>query len=75
RGRAEPTVAAPRTWEELDDPGLRHLLFHEVLERLGDPLAAIDPVDGPLRAYIAKRTAGRTPEPVPDAPHAEASGD
>ncbi|MGC0370500.1 ATP-dependent DNA ligase [Microbacterium sp. SLBN-111] len=75
RGRAEPTVAAPRTWEELDDPGLRHLLFHEVLERAGDPLAAIDPVDGPLRAYIAKRTAGRTPEPVPDAPHAEAAGD
>ncbi|MDX2290633.1 hypothetical protein R6G00_00280, partial [Streptomyces roseofulvus] len=75
RGRAEPTVAAPRTWEELDDPGLRHLLFHEVLERTGDPLAAIDQVDGPLRAYIAKRTAGRTPEPVPDAPHAEAAGD
>lgn len=75
RGRAEPTVAAPRTWEELDDPGLRHLLFHEVLERTGDPLAAIDPAEGPLRAYIAKRTAGRTPEPVPDAPHAEAAGD
>lgn len=75
RGRAEPTVAAPRTWEELDDPGLRHLLFHEVLERTGDPLAAIDPAEGPLRAYIAKRTAGRTPEPVPDGPHAEAAGD
>ncbi|MBN9212208.1 MAG: ATP-dependent DNA ligase [Microbacterium sp. 71-36] len=73
RGRAEPTVAAPRTWEELDDPGLRHLLFAEVLERSGDPLAAVDPVDGPLRAYIAKRTAGRTPEPVPDAPHAAAA--
>ncbi|MFS0794192.1 ATP-dependent DNA ligase [Microbacterium sp. 1P10AE] len=75
RGRAEPTVAAPRTWAELDDPGLRHLLFHEVLDRSGDPLAAIDSVDGPLRAYIAKRTAGRTPEPVPDAPHAESAGD
>jgi len=73
RGRAEPTVAAPRTGEELDDPGLRHLLFAEVLERSGDPLAAVDPVDGPLRAYIAKRTAGRTPEPVPDAPHAAAA--
>lgn len=73
RGRAEPTVAAPRTWEELDDPGLRHLLFAEVLARSGDPLAAVDPVDGPLGAYIAKRTAGRTPEPVPDAPHAAAA--
>ncbi|WP_431795503.1 ATP-dependent DNA ligase [Microbacterium enclense] len=75
RGRAEPTVAAPRTWEELDDPGLRHLLFYEVLERPGDPLAPIDAVDGPLRAYIAKRTAGRTPEPVPDAPHADTDGE
>lgn len=75
RGRAEPTVAAPRTWEELDDPGLRHLLFHEVLERTGDPLAAIDRPEGPLRAYIAKRTAGRTPEPVPEHPHAEAGGE
>ena len=75
RGRAEPTVAAPRTWEELDDPGLRHLMFHEVLERSGDPLATIDRTDGPLRAYIAKRTAGRTPEPVPEHPHAEAGGE
>lgn len=25
RGRARPTVAAPRTWEELDDPGLAQL--------------------------------------------------
>ncbi|MFF8185724.1 ATP-dependent DNA ligase [Microbacterium sp. NPDC016588] len=75
RGRAEPTVAAPRTWEELDDPGLRHLLFHEVLERTGDPVAAIDRPEGPLRAYIAKRTAGRTPEPVPEHPHAEAGGE
>ncbi len=75
RGRAHPTVAAPRTWDELDDPGLRHLLFDELLERPGDPLAPIDAVDGPLRAYIAKRTAGRTPEPVPDAPHADTDGE
>lgn len=46
RGRDEPTVAAPRTWAELDDPDLRHLTYPEVLERLerdGDllePLAA-----------------------------------
>lgn len=71
RGRAQPTVAAPRTWEELDDPGLRHLLFTEVLERTGDPLAAVERDAGPLRSYISKRTAARTPEPVPDAPHAE----
>ena len=71
RGRAQPTVAAPRTWEELDDPELRHLLFTEVLERTGDPLAAVERETGPLRAYISKRTAARTPEPVPDAPHGE----
>lgn len=71
RGRAQPTVAAPRTWDELDDPGLRHLLFTEVLEREGDPLAPVERDTGPLRAYISKRTAGRTPEPVPDAPHGE----
>ncbi|MFI2101913.1 ATP-dependent DNA ligase [Isoptericola sp. NPDC019693] len=46
RGRDEPTVAAPRTWDELEDPDLRHLTFTEVVERLerdGDllePLAA-----------------------------------
>ena len=75
RGREQPTVAAPRTWEELDDPALGHLLFSEVLaraERAGDPLAPLGfhadgraSADGPLAAYIAKRTAGATPEPVP----------
>ena len=42
RGRAEPMVAAPRTWEELDDPDLAQLDFHDVLRRLGeigDPMA------------------------------------
>src|SRR3546814_13758756 len=71
RGRAHPTVAAPRTWEEVDDPDLRHLLFHEALERLaadGDPLASLvftpgasAADDGPLRVYIAKRKLGRAP--------------
>ncbi|WP_340309602.1 non-homologous end-joining DNA ligase [Ruicaihuangia caeni] len=42
RGRARPWVAAPRTWEELDDPDLKQLEFREVLERVerkGDLLA------------------------------------
>jgi len=69
RGRPRPYVAAPRTWDELDDPDLRHLLFTEVLGRTDDPLASVDAAHGPLRAYIAKRTAGKTPEPVPEAPH------
>ncbi|MDQ7877289.1 ATP-dependent DNA ligase [Microbacterium sp. QXD-8] len=78
RGRAHPTVAAPRTWDELADPQLRHLDFTEVLERIetiGDPMAALgfhaggrEAESGPLSAYISKRSAQRTPEPVPANP-------
>jgi bifunctional non-homologous end joining protein LigD len=42
RGRDHPTVAAPRAWDELEDPDLRHLEYPEVLERVerdGDLLA------------------------------------
>ncbi len=83
RGRLRPTVAVPRTWDEVDDPGLRHLLFDEVLERIdeiGDPLSPLgfhaggrSADDGPLRTYIAKRSAARTPEPVPSSPSAAES--
>lgn len=74
RGRDEPTVAAPRTWEEIEDrKRLRHLRFDEVLKRWrdkGDLLAALDPplgehVPDPLATYRSMRDAGRTPEPVP----------
>ena len=43
RGRARPFVAAPRTWDELADPELRHLLATEVQHRLvdADPLAEL----------------------------------
>ncbi|WP_347957250.1 non-homologous end-joining DNA ligase [Gordonia aichiensis] len=44
RGRDRPWVAAPRSWDELADPGLRHLLATEVLDRLdtaGDLLAGL----------------------------------
>lgn len=43
RGRLHPMVAAPRTWEELADPGLTHLDHEQVLERVRsglDPIAA-----------------------------------
>ncbi len=70
RGRDSPTVAAPRTWDELDDPDLDHLMLWDVLERagsLGDPLAALSPRDmASLAPYLAKRTANRTPEPMPE---------
>lgn len=44
RGRERPTVAAPRTWEELEAPGLAHLEMDEVVERVsrdGDLLAGL----------------------------------
>jgi bifunctional non-homologous end joining protein LigD len=70
RGRRTPTVAAPRTWAEIGDPGLRQLQFEEVLARLaehGDLLAGLDdPAADPLTKYRSMRDARRTPEPVPD---------
>lgn len=76
RGRDYPTVAAPRTWDEIADrKQLRHLRFHEVLERWhadGDLLADLDPplssVPDPLHTYRSKRDPARTPEPVPAGP-------
>ncbi|KIQ10965.1 ATP-dependent DNA ligase [Rhodococcus sp. MEB064] len=74
RGRSRPTVAAPRTWDEISGGGLAQLSFEDVLERYrrdGDLLAALDPEIDPtpdtdsLGPYRGKRTASRTPEPVP----------
>jgi bifunctional non-homologous end joining protein LigD len=73
RGREHPTVAAPRTWEELDDPGLTQLSYDEVLARVakdGDLLAALDadaPMPDRLTKYRSMRDASKTPEPVPRA--------
>lgn len=54
RGRLRPTVAAPRTWEELADPDLRHLEYEEVLERVAEGL---DPLE-PLRADPSETPTG-----------------
>jgi len=73
RGREQPTVAAPRTWEELDDPKLRQLRYDEVLARVatdGDLLAPLDantPTEDRLTTYRGMRDASKTPEPVPRA--------
>src|SRR5699024_7600661 len=74
RGRSAPTVAVPRTWTELDDPGLRQLTLEEMLERIEDcpdPLAALVSEDVPapdrLQTYRSKRDAAQTTEPVPAA--------
>jgi bifunctional non-homologous end joining protein LigD len=80
RGRKYPTVAAPRTWDELDDTGLRQLQYDEVLERVerdGDLLAALDADVGPpdrLTKYRSMRDASKTPEPVPIAKPAVGKG-
>lgn len=71
RGRFRPTVAAPRTWEELDDPELRHLQADEVVALVaerGDPMLAVTAAsaDGPLAMYLSMRSAGATPEPMPE---------
>ena len=87
RGRERPMVAAPRTWEEIEQPGLSHLDHSQVLERLrsgispfrpaGGGSAAGPPVTDKLAAYRSKRSAERTPEPVPPpaAPAPAGTGD
>ncbi len=69
RGRATPTVAAPRTWEEISDPDLGQLQYEEVLNRVaehGDLLAGLDgPIADALQTYRSKRDPAKTPEPVP----------
>ena len=62
RGRHLPMVAAPRTWDELDDPGLTQLDHRELLARiddLGDPMAALGRPVGGRRSAASLRTAGR----------------
>lgn len=78
RGRPRPTVAAPRTWVELEDAGLRQLEASEVLERVadsGDPMRAITERShgGPLTQYLSMRSATATPEPMPASAWGEAS--
>ncbi|WP_114855136.1 ATP-dependent DNA ligase [Brachybacterium sp. YJGR34] len=76
RGRLRPTVAAPRTWEEIEDADLAQLEFTEVLERVEagtDPIAPLGlPGTGAggagqdrdrLEVYRSKRDPERTPEP------------
>jgi bifunctional non-homologous end joining protein LigD len=72
RGRDQPMVAAPRTWDELADPELRQLEYQEVITRLatlGDPLADLAPgADRDrLSRYRSMRDPAKTPEPVPAA--------
>jgi DNA ligase D-like protein (predicted ligase)/DNA ligase D-like protein (predicted polymerase)/DNA ligase D-like protein (predicted 3'-phosphoesterase) len=80
RGRQYPTVAAPRSWEELDDKKLRHLRYDEVLKRVerdGDLLAPLDAdvrTSDRLTKYRSMRDPSKTPEPVPSAKPAVGQG-
>src|SRR5919107_309970 len=49
RGRLHPTVAAPRTWRELNSPSLKHLDYEEVMRRVAagkDPFAPVSSATG-----------------------------
>jgi bifunctional non-homologous end joining protein LigD len=83
RGREHPTVAAPRSWEEFDDPRLSQLRYDEVLARVardGDLLAPLDaldtraPVPDRLTKYRSMRDVSKTPEPVPKTKPATGQG-
>ncbi|WP_349897922.1 ATP-dependent DNA ligase [Parafrigoribacterium soli] len=88
RGRFRPTVAAPRTWKELDSADLEHLDYLQVLKRMkhrADPLAALSAghaEDPPgesggadrLGKYRSMRDASKTPEPVPEGKPAASAG-
>src|ERR1700691_4033307 len=74
RGREHPTVAAPRSWEELGDPAPGQVRHDEGLARVahdGDLLALLDALDSRasssdrLTKYRSMRDASKTPEPVP----------
>ncbi len=68
RGRAFPTVAAPRTWDELTDPGLGQLDYRQVLDRIS---AGIQPMttqsDQTPTMVVLPRAVGETARP-PTAP-------
>jgi bifunctional non-homologous end joining protein LigD len=71
RGRDHPTVAAPRTWEELADPDLRHLLYTEVLELLAeapDPMQGLESGDndGAEHRAAGRRASRRSDQAPPD---------
>ncbi|GAB3124700.1 ATP-dependent DNA ligase [Glaciibacter psychrotolerans] len=72
RGRSHPWVAAPRTWDELNDPGLTQLDYQQVMQRMeyiGDPLAAIDTTEvneRPTDDSAAIKATGLSPERTQD---------
>ncbi|WP_256041587.1 non-homologous end-joining DNA ligase [Cryobacterium sp. SO1] len=90
RGLMRPLVAAPRSWRELESPGLEQLDYRQVLKRLERSPDLLGPVADAIEAggagaaartepdrlhqYRSKRDARRTPEPVPATTPAPGSG-
>jgi bifunctional non-homologous end joining protein LigD len=64
RGQLRPLVAAPRTWRELETPGLEQLDYRQVqkrLERRRDPLAEVaEAIEARRTATAADADAGAT---------------
>ena len=59
RGRAEPWVAAPRSWEELGDGGLAHLHWDEVLKRLDSEGDLLEGLETSAAKSSAKRSGAK----------------
>ncbi|TFC02781.1 ATP-dependent DNA ligase [Cryobacterium adonitolivorans] len=89
RGLLRPLVAAPRSWRELESPGLEQLDYRQVLKRLDRRPDLLGPVADAIDAgaasasradadrlhqYRSKRDARRTPEPVPTATQTATAG-
>lgn len=75
RGRLRPTVAAPRTWDELADPDLAQLEFEDVIARVEEGLDPIADLGADrLETYRSMRDASKTSEPVPAHRPADTSG-
>lgn len=76
RGRAEPWVAAPRSWEELGDGGLKHLHWDEMLKRLESEGDLLEGLEGPAEKGGAstKGSAKRTAAKKSSASRAKKSG-
>ncbi|MBB1058665.1 ATP-dependent DNA ligase [Dietzia sp. B19] len=68
RGRAEPWVAAPRSWEELGDGGLKHLHWDEMLKRLESEGDLLEGLEGPAKKGGASKKDAATKTPARKSP-------
>ncbi len=69
RGRLTPTVAAPRDWAELDDPGLAQLTMAEALDRLrGSPAPGPTTTADTTRDVVTLAVPSGSATPAPAGP-------